>query len=114
MAGTWRKKRAAGAAALMMAMLLAGWIAMPDQWVYAWRAAPIVRAIEAYRRRTGHLPDPSDTGLMQSLGFELLIDYRPDFLAIDPSNYRLRYDEGFDGPSWTYDSRADQWSKGYP
>jgi hypothetical protein len=77
---------------------------------HARRAAPIIAAIEIYRARTGQLPNPDDTALMTSLGFDLNIAYSPEFEALDERNYRLIYVEEFDCPYDTYDSRSRTWS----
>ena len=75
---------------------------------------PIISAIEEYRHRQGHLPDPADTALLQSLGFELRVGLHPDYQRISSTDYVVTVLKGFDGPYWLYESSTQKWRHGYP
>ena len=74
----------------------------------------IISRIEEYRRREGHLPDPANHSLMQTLGFELRVGWHPDYKPVDATNYRITILEGMDGPYWFYESKSREWHHGYP
>src|SRR4051794_32260214 len=78
------------------------------------RANRIISRIEDYRHRAGNLPDPADDSLMKALGFELSVDWDPDYQRLDATNYRITIFRGFDGPYWFYESKSNRWIHGMP
>ena len=74
----------------------------------------IISEIEHFRTREGHLPDPGNSSLMRSLGFEWREGWHPEFESFDGSAYRLTFFDGFDGPYWYYESKSNQWTQRYP
>lgn len=74
----------------------------------------IISKIEEYRGREGHLPDPADTALLQSLGFELSTGLLPDYQPLDSTDYVITILKGFDGPYWFYESKNQTWRRGFP
>lgn len=78
------------------------------------KADRIISKIGEYRRLEGHLPDPANHALMQTLGFELRAGWHPDYEPLDATNYRITILEGMDGPYWFYESQSHEWHHGYP
>lgn len=79
-------------------------------------AEQIILKIEDYRRQEGHLPDPENHSLMQTLGFELRIGWNPDYEPLDSANYRIALlrDLDGDGPCWFYESKSAVWCQDIP
>jgi len=78
------------------------------------KANRIISRIEDYRHRAGHLPNRADDALMQALGFELRVEWDPDYEPLDDTSYRITIFRGFDGPYWFYESKSNRWTHGMP
>jgi hypothetical protein len=102
---------------LLVALPLLAWAGYWLLFMGGWdrvTARPVISAIEAYRQREGRLPEPSDTALLQSLGFEVRVGLHPDYQKIGSEDYVVTVLKGFDGPYWLYESANKKWRYGYP
>jgi hypothetical protein len=68
----------------------------------------IIANVEQFRREHGHLPDKHNPDEVAALGFELRVDYYPDYRHYG-DEYEIEYFEGFDGPFIIYSSKLKEW-----
>ena len=104
--------------AVLIWIVLIGFFSVSVWWFFfdggeRWSANRIVGRIENYRYIHGRLPDPEDTALLQTLGFELRVGLHPEYRLIGPTDYVITILLGFDGPYWYYESRTESWHQGY-
>jgi hypothetical protein len=76
-------------------------------------ASKIIASVEEYRATYGQLPDPDDQKIMEELGFEMRMEWFPDYQMGENGNFRITILQGFDGPYWIYDSSTKSWREGF-
>lgn len=76
-------------------------------------ANKIIAAVDEYRATYGQLPDPDDQKIMKELGFEMRMEWFPDYQMGENGNFRITILQGFDGPYWIYDSSMKSWREGF-
>lgn len=69
----------------------------------------LVKNIESFKTKNARLPNPDNVEEVLALGFELRVDYYPQYRITSTNNYELEYYIGFDGPQIIYSSRDKQW-----
>ena len=102
-----------GATLLLVIGLFFVWATRPEPWHHERQVQALVQAVDAFRARTGRLPDAGDEALMRSLGFDYVATGpRPLYEPVDSSHFELSFVTGFDGPCWRYSSLTKNWREG--
>lgn len=74
----------------------------------------LIRNIEAYRKKSGKLPESNDWQTLEKLGFKKDESANPVYTADADGKYELVYIEGFDGPFLMWNSEEKKWTIDFP